>query len=332
MCTSPFIQRETIEEALKVVENGEYDSVVLIKKEAVYEWEKGKPKYDKDRIPNRAEMDQRIVEAMGMYVVDGSVASTLKRRIGNKPYMLQGAPIDLIDIKTPEDLYLSRTIAAGIRAEENKYLRLLKTFLNSAILSDICDELGLDCVLPPEYVSNIPRVKLLGRARTLKIREALRSDPPDAIYEALEAYKYVDDNDVLVVGTECPDVAYFGDLNMSLAIRSGASGAIIGGVTRDTVRTHIAHFPVFAKGRYCKDVKSRGALEGINVPLEIDGIKLNYGDLIFADDDGIVVIPNRHEDTIIERALEVVSKEASIIASILKKDSTDEMIDKHGYF
>ena len=333
LCTSPFVKEETILRAIQVLnENAAFDSVVLGAKNKYYRWEGNKPLYDMEHIPNSVDLPDDISEAMALYVVRRDAALTLKRRIGNTPHMIFGDPMELIDINTEEDMALARVVGAGILADQEKKLRVIGRFLSSPLLSDVADELGLKCVLAPEYFPNIAGVRIFGRARTLHIREATECDPPDSIYEALKSYSQVVSNDVIVVRNERPDLAYFGDLNMSLAIRSGAVGAIIAGVTRDTHSTAISGFPVYAKGRYCRDIKGKGAVQSINEPIEIDGIVIHPNDLVFADEDGIVVIPHRHETEMIGLALEKMSNEKSIVADVCKDAKVESLIQKYGFF
>lgn len=333
LCTSPFIKEHTIQRALDIlVENTEYDSVVLGQKGKYYHWVDNRPAYPSDRVPNSVDLPTQYTEAMGLYVVRSGVAHRTQRRIGESPKMIFGDPMELIDVNTEGDLSLAHTIGAGLLAEEEKRLRVLARFLSSPIISDILDELKIDGILAPDYRCNLPKTKVFGRARTLHIREVVPSDPPDSIYHALQSYKNVVSNDIIVVKTDLPDFAYFGELNMSLSIRSGAVGAIIGGVTRDTQATASAGFPVFAKGRYCKDIKGRGAVESMNRPIEIDGVVVEPSDLIFADQDGIAVIPRRREIEVLKRAIEIMTAERSIVADVCKEMDVEKLVLKHGFF
>lgn len=333
LCTSPFIRPETIQNAVNyLLEDDTIDSVVLAKEEKRYKWNEGQPLYPIDSIPNSFDLPSEISEAMGLYVIRGRTAEMTKRRIGNAPKLIFGTPLELVDVNTEEDFQLALVIARGMHAEEEKTLKLLAKFLTSPILSDVCDEFGLNAVLSHSYMANIPGSKLLGRARTLHIRRATPSDPHDSIYEALQSYKEVMSNDIIVVKNDEEHLAYFGELNMSLAIRSGAIGAIIGGVTRDTRETRSAGFPVFSKGSYCKDIKGRGAVGSINHTIVLDSVTIRPNDLIFADDDGIVVIPSNKEHDIFTRALSVLQSEKRIIADICSNVAVDKLISKFGFF
>ena len=333
LCTSPFIKEETIRRSVNTLaEHPEFDSVVLGAKDKRYRWENNRPLYDLKRIPNSVDLPDDVTEAMALYVVRRNAALTTHRRIGDAPCMIFGDPMELIDVNTEEDMALARVVGAGLLAEEEKRLRVIGRFLTSPLLSDIADELGLKCVLAPEYAPNIRGARIFGRARTLHIREATPSDPSDSIYEALKSYEQVVSNDVIVVRNERPDLAYFGDLNMSLAIRSGAVGAIIDGVTRDTQSTANSGFPVYAKGRYCRDIKGKGAVQSINQIIALDDVTIHPSDLIFADEDGIVVIPRTHEVKFLRLALEKMASEKSLVADVCKDVRVESLMQKYGFF
>lgn len=333
LCTSPFVKEETIANAIKhLQDNPDCDSVVLGKSDKYYHWNNGKPAYDIDHIPNSVDLPSEETEAMALYVVRACAAKQLKRRVGITPYMIMGDPIELIDINLKEDLELAKLVGAGILAEEQKRLQVLGRFLTSPILSDIADEMGIHTVLDQNYKSNISGAKMFGRARTLHIREATELDPKDSIYHALQSYKQVVSNDIIVVKNDLPNLAYFGELNMSLAIRSGAVGAIVAGVTRDSIATAQAGFPVFAKGWYCKDIKGKGAVESINQPIILDDVLIEPSDLIFADKDGVVVIPRKREIEFISKALKIMSAEKNLVADVCNDVDVEGLVTKYGFF
>lgn len=334
LCTSPFITEKTIREAVALLQTPEtpYDSVVLGEKSKRYAWQDGAPLYDIDQIPNSVDLPDSIAEAMGLYVITREAALKMRRRIGERPMMLYGSPTELIDVNTEDDLLLAQKVATGMLSEEESRLRMIGRFLSSPVLSDVLDELGIDGVLSPEYSANIPGAKFLGRARPLHIRAVTPEDEEGSIYKALESYKSVVTNDVIIVKNDLPHLAYFGDLNMSLSIRSGAVGAVIAGMTRDNKATAQAGFPVFAKGQYCKDIKNQGAVASMNQPIEIDGITINPSDLVFADVDGIVCIPRTQEDTILRLALEVLASEKSILSDICQDVEVSCLVEQYGFF
>lgn len=329
--TSPFIEKETIRKGVEATKNDEFDSAVLIRRERLYTWNEKGPNYDIENIPNSFDLGDTIIETMGLYIVKREAALSTQRRIGDKPYLLDATPLEAIDVNWPEDFDLANLIAAGKREKERKLLDNIKSHLTSAMLSDIMDDCDLNGVLQG-FKLNIADKKIFGKAKTLKLRALEDGEDFRGIYNALYSYNAIIPNDIIIVENEISEFAYFGELNANLAIRSGASAAIIGGVTRDTAEVEKLGFPVFSKGSNCKDVRKRATMESYNKTIEIEGIKVSPNDLIFGDNDGIIVIPKKHEDKILKRAFEVIKTESNILVDIANGVGVDQLTKEHGFF
>jgi regulator of RNase E activity RraA len=97
---------------------------------------------------------------------------------------------------------------------------------------------------------------------------------------------------------------------MSTAARAhGAAGAVVAGYIRDTNGILGMNFPVFSYGSYAQDQRGRGQVVDFNVPLEINGVTILPGDIIFGDIDGVVVLPKAVEGIVVKQALVQVRKE-----------------------
>lgn len=333
LCTSPFVRPDTIKRAVQMLKDDpSIDSVVLGRREKVYLWDNGVPTYDVANVPNSVDLPDQISESMSLYVIRAEAAHRTRRRIGDRPALIFGDPIENIDVNTPAEFELAERVAQGLLAEDNRKLRLLETVLSSPILSDVCDEFGLETVLSNAFRCNLGNQRILARARTLEIAESTPEDDPSGIYRALQSYKLMAADDIIVVKNNVPNFAYFGELNTKLAIRSGARAAIIDGVTRDSSSTISANFPVFAKGLYCRDIKGRGTVKSMNEPITIDGVRIDPSALIFADQDGIVVIPPAYEAQIMQAAVEKLSAESGVHSDILADFDVDSLVQRNGFF
>lgn len=332
LCTSPFIDISTIQKGIEILKSStEYDSVVLIRKDKQYLWDKYGPKYDINHIPNSVDLEDTIIETMGLYITNKKVALEYKKRIGEKPYLLEASPIEAVDVNYPEDFELAEFIMAGIREKERIKFRNLSQVLSSPILSDIMDDLGINGLIEGLKL-NITNKKVMGRAKTLKLRALKEGEDFRGIYDALQSYKTIVPNDIIIVENEVSDYAYFGNLNANLAIRKGAVATIVGGMTRDTTEVTKLDYPVFATGYNARDVRKRATIENINKEIQLSGIKIKPGDLIFGDLEGIIVIPRKYETIVIKKALEGINTENKIVSDILSGKSTNEIIDNNGDF
>ncbi|WCJ58180.1 NTP transferase domain-containing protein [Fontisphaera persica] len=333
LCTSPFIRPQTIERAIEVLKtDASYDSVVAVRKEKQYRWENGRPLYNLEHIPNSADLEDTIVESMGLYVMRREAALATGRRIGNHPYLLPLDPLESVDVNWPADFEMANLIAIGQREQERRLFANMKLLLSSPLLSDLLDDMKLEGVLSREFQLNLPDSKILGRAKTLQIDVCADDEDFRKIYEGLNLYDHVVSNDVIVVANHAPGFAFFGELNANLAVRSGAVGAVIDGVTRDWPDTRRMGFPVFAKGHYCRDTRKRGIVTSRNRTIVVDGISIHKDDLIFGDSDGIVVIPRKHEQAILKEAMSRKKNEADILLAIAQGIQTSELVKQFGLF
>ena len=312
LCTSPFISPETIKRGIDVlVEHKEFDSVILVKKEKEYLWENGQPKYDRNHIPNSSTLPDTIIESMGLYIVRKETVLKTKQRYGSHVYMLTADAMETVDVNYPDEFVLAEHIMRGIQEEENARFALLSKFLNSAVLSDILFDMGIEGTIP-DLKANIRDKRIMGRANTLRLRALESNEDYHGIYDALETYERITPGEVIVVQNEVSDRAYFGELNAHLAVRSGAIGTIVNGVTRDIVEVNRLDYPIFSKSYYCADVKGKATMDAHQVPINMSGVRVEPGDIIFADVCGVVCIPRRMEKEVLQKAIRVVEKDADV--------------------
>jgi regulator of RNase E activity RraA/molybdopterin-guanine dinucleotide biosynthesis protein A len=332
LCTAPFVRPETIDRAIDILtRDSDYDSVALVRNEKQYLWTHGEPAYGFGHIPNSVELPPTTIEAMSLYVVRRDAALATNRRFGAHVHLLETSPIESVDVNTPGDFELAEFIASGQRERERVILRTLRTELTSPVLADILDRLGVHGAVRGLRPLT-PDARILGRANTLKLRALEPGEDFHGIYDALKSYERIVANDVIVVENGVPDFAYFGDLNARLAIRAGAVGAIIDGATRDSNNVRALGFPVFARGTFCVDVRNRATVDDMDGPVTIGGQRVEPGDLVFADADGMIVIAKRHERRVIELAMETISKESQISLDIALNVPATRILSVTGAF
>lgn len=330
--TSPFISKETIKRGIDILkESNEYDSVVLMKKEKEYLWEDNQPKYDKFHIPNSNTLPDTIIESMGLYIVKSECAHRTKMRFGDNVYMLTGNAIETVDVNYPDEFELANYIMKGINEKEVSKLKVMANHFNSAIFSDILGDMGIDSTIRGLQL-NLKEKKIFARANTLKIRALRDNEDYHGIYDGLKTYEKVTPGEVIVVENEVEDRAYFGELNANLAIRAGAIATIVSGVTRDIEAVNQLDYPVFAKGYCCADVKRHATIEAHQKTICIQGITIDPGDLIFADQCGVVRIPRKIEKEVLSKAFEAKMKEGNILKRILGNEDTLEIYKAEGEF
>ncbi|RAJ93118.1 demethylmenaquinone methyltransferase [Larkinella arboricola] len=186
----------------------------------------------------------------------------------------------------------------------------LKNKLYVAVLSDVLDQLGYTnqaTRIPFHAYTDIP--KLLGRCKTTLWADVFDVDPNPYDLE-LKAVDSCQPGDVLIAAAGGSNRSgIWGELLSTAARNSGCVGVIVHGGVRDIDKMRAMQFPVFATSRNPYDSQNRQRVIDIDVTVEIDGVAFRPGDLVMADEDGIVVVPKEVEEQVIAAALQKVSAE-----------------------
>jgi len=114
------------------------------------------------------------------------------------------------------------------------------------------------------------------------------------------------------------------------AQKLGAAGAVLCGYHRDTKEILQRNFPTFSMGSYAQDQGPRGKVIDWRVPVEIGGVRVNPGDIVFGDQDGILVIPSAMEAQVIPLALEKATTEGAVCKAIEAGMSTVAAFQQFG--
>jgi 4-hydroxy-4-methyl-2-oxoglutarate aldolase len=166
--------------------------------------------------------------------------------------------------------------------------------LYTAVLSDALDELGYRDQAMRENVRPLYSSRpFAGWARTITCVDVyhIPLNPYDVEIESVDS---ILPGEVVIVstgGVHSRRNAPWGELLSTAAKARGARGAIVDGLVRDVRKIEHLEFPVFAVGIKPLDSKGRGIVNAYNVPAICGGVLVNPGDLVFADYDGVIVIP-----------------------------------------
>ena len=209
---------------------------------------------------------------------------------------------------------------------------LMRQRLFTAVVGDILDQLGfLHQFLPPSIHPLHDDMVVVGRA--MPVLEAdlpagqAASKPFGVMLEALDDLKH-DEVYIATAGAEA-HYAMWGELMSTRARHLGAAGAVLNGPSRDTRGILAMNFPVFSTGRYAQDQRARGEVVDFRVPLKIERVRIEPGDIIFGDLDGVLVIPRAAEREALTLALEKVAKENIVRNEMLDGSSAAAAFAKH---
>lgn len=200
--------------------------------------------------------------------------------------------------------------------------------LCSGMFSDELDKMGYrNQVVTGMQINNSG--KFYGPAKTLLIEEMDTDD--ENIRAGLSYLGSLSEGDILCVqGSD--RFAYFGELMTRLSTRQGVGGVIIDGYTRDSHYTKKADLTIIAQGYSPKDIKGRGRVSHTNVPIKIGHCTVEPGDYIFADCDGIVIVPSTVRNELESRLLNVLHNERAIIEDIRSGKSVEYILEHYKEF
>jgi regulator of RNase E activity RraA len=215
----------------------------------------------------------------------------------------------------------------------------LRRDLFTAVVGDVMDTMGLlRQFLPPHIKPLHDDMVVTGRAMTVLEADVFveahgsratdfMSEPFGLMFRALDDLKA---GEVYICAGASPRYALWGELMSTRAIKLGATGAVVDGYHRDTRGILHLGFPTFSYGGYAQDQAPRGKVIDFRVPLEIGGVRVMPGDVIFGDLDGVCVIPRAAEEEVFRRALEKVQKENLVGRAIGDGMSAQEAFEKFG--
>ena len=190
--------------------------------------------------------------------------------------------------------------------------------LSAPVVSDSLDTVGVrDRVMAHDVVPLVVGQRIVGRARTVQFVPT-ESDPADPYGSAIDFIDSLGAASVAVIATGGDHrTAYWGELFTAAAIGRGAAGAICDGPVRDSPRILNLGFPVFASGRRPIDFRARMRIASVAEPVRCAGVLVAPGDLVIADDDGVVVVPAAVEADVLGRAVARVTAERTVLAELL---------------
>ena len=208
---------------------------------------------------------------------------------------------------------------------------MMRQSLYSAVVSDALDGLGYKHQSPRLQFSPFTNSSLLvGRCKTTLWVDMAHVDPRPYELE-LQAVDDCQPDDVLIAAAGgSVQSGIWGELLTTAAKNRGCVGAVIDGAIRDVRKIREMDFPVYARSTCVYDSLNRQRVVDVDVTVELDGVAFNPGDLVFADEDGVVVVPQKIEQEAIRRAWEKVHAENVVRDSIRDGLKAAEAFAKYG--
>jgi regulator of RNase E activity RraA len=198
--------------------------------------------------------------------------------------------------------------------------------LDTTSISDALDRLGIagQClnIKPLDH-----GFRLTGRAFTILYGPA--GSPPGTVGD------YIDDvppGSVVVLdngGRE--NATVWGDILTWVAHKRDVAGTVIDGACRDTHLSRELGYPVYSRSYSMRTGKDRVQVEVVNGPVNIGDARVNPGDILRGDADGVLVIPQAHEDAVLDAAEEIDAVEQKIRKAVAEGRTLAEARKILGY-
>ena len=211
--------------------------------------------------------------------------------------------------------------------------------LFTCVIGDVMDKLGLlHQFLPPQIRPLNPETIMMGRALPVLAGDVFQesvtgsanklSEKPFGLM--LEALDDLRRNEIYVATGSSPRNATWGEMMATRATLKGCRGALLNGYYRDTKALLRMNFPTFGFGSYGQDSSPRYKVYDFRVPIEIGGIRIRSGDIVFGDIDGVCVVPREVEDEVFSLAFEKARKEKIVKQDLEAGASAVSTFAKHG--
>ena len=210
-------------------------------------------------------------------------------------------------------------------------IKLIEEELSSSIVSDVLDGMGMRGQAMGTSIRPVQDdMVVAGYASTMLMVDNYdyEKDTFSLQFKAIDNLKKDEVMMVSAQGTE--RAALWGELLSTAARYRGARGAIIEGVARDVKLIRKMRFPVFAMGINPISSKGRDIAVDYACPVEILGVKVNPGDLVVADVDGVVVVPRDVAEETVEKAFEVAASETKTRDELKKGAGLYDVYKKYG--
>jgi 4-hydroxy-4-methyl-2-oxoglutarate aldolase len=172
---------------------------------------------------------------------------------------------------------------------------------------------------------------LVGRAVTALARPAPAAEatPTLAVKHSVEMIDEAKPGEVGVIVMEGTlDIAAMGDLMGTAASERGMAGMVLDGAIRDLWSVRRMGLTVFARSKSPRTAVGHYATVAKNVPVECGGVTVRPGDIIVANEDGVVVVPQERAADILKQAQAINERESAMYPLIRQFKSLQQAIAK----
>ncbi len=193
----------------------------------------------------------------------------------------------------------------------------------TGVVSDACALAGVQGGVEGVHPARgFEEAKLAGPVSTIQFGLPRPDTPPLTTYGIIE---HLPAGSILVIDAKGEPTHFAGDNVGSYAKRRGLTGVVVFGGARDVAGWRRAGMPLYCTGLATKDKPAHMKITGSQVPVELGTVLVKPGDILVADEDGIVIVPRERLGTVLEKVKLVLEVEAAMQEAIKRAASGAEL-------
>ena len=203
----------------------------------------------------------------------------------------------------------------------------------TAALADILDTRGYRTQTLPPSIRPLERgTKVAGPAFTVRGTPTQAGSYDNSLRKVLEMLGEVPSGHVAVYACDQAVAAHLGELSVTSLAARGVAGCVLDGGCRDVSFIVELGFPVFCAHVTPEDSTLRWELEATQEPVSVGQVRVEPGDWVVGDDDGVVVVPNAIAESVLAEAEEKAATESEIRAAVRDGMPPLEAYERYGTF
>lgn len=203
----------------------------------------------------------------------------------------------------------------------NDIADVFRTF-DTSVVSDALDEHGIDGVITGIEPADATWTAV-GRVHPMRFEEA--SDPGTETNFPFAMLRELAPGRVLFVAGAGSEVSHWGANASRLAANAGANGVVVDGGFRDVPAVRNGPFPVFGRVPTPRTGQGRITVDGVDEPVEIDGIAVAPDDVVIADATGVVVVPSDEAAAVADTAESILAEELLLERKIANGATVEDL-------
>tara|TARA_Y100000758_G_scaffold291832_1_gene246489 strand:+ start:340 stop:1008 length:669 start_codon:yes stop_codon:yes gene_type:complete len=208
------------------------------------------------------------------------------------------------------------------------------SLLSTPLIVDSMEELGLkEYLLEPEFRPIVPYSKIIGTAITVQIERTNKNEEANLNFLS-KAYETTHNVRNPIISISVPDSlsksSIFGSVASVRAQMNGFSGALIGGSVRDTQELIKSNFPIFSNSISPGRITGLASAKSTGEPIQIGGVNISQGNIVFADNDGVIILPESKLSNIVDLAFEINTWEGELKSFLTQGANYEQVIELIG--